>query len=352
MQEHCRPFGIELVYPGAIIASHPQAYHLRSEVQEAVRRTQQCIYAEGMHVMEHILLRPKNHRDNTCLLPIKPDIDCELCYEADEGDYCKDKQVDIPPCPESGDQNENTLVGTVTRTAAVIDDLTVEIKKEDCAEDDCPIYIPGSDPYSFLATIVLPAYAPQFRSQAAREWTQNLIYTSTPIHIGLNILWLDPKDMCAFEACYHRWLLSTRCADDCYDHFNLCDFIACFKNLKSCPLPSDEATASGCSRDMIQTASISHYGWRAMLHESDDSLYSLPHLHQMMDVRGGQMIPKSLEEIHKADSSITMAYRPVCHTVKGNEARKILIRRLILNGRAGLIGISIVVACVCDSAEL
>ena len=319
IQDHCGPFGIELVYPGAIVASHPQAYHLRSEVHEAIRRTQQCIYAEGMHVMEHILVRPKNRRDNTCLLPVKPDIDCELCYDEDEVDHCKDEQPGIPDCAEVVDQNENTLVGAVTHTAMAIDDLTVVPEKEGCAEDDCPVYIPGSDPYSFLATIVLPAYAPQFRSQAAREWTQNLIYASTPLHVGLNILWLDPKDMCDFEACYHRWLLSTRCADDCYDHFNLCHIIECFKNLKSCPPPPQETTDADCGGGIIQTASISHYGWRAMLHENDDSLYSLPHLHQMMNVRGGQMTPKSLEEIRKRGSEILTAYRPICPDVKGNE---------------------------------
>jgi hypothetical protein len=52
--------------------------------------------------------------------------------------------------------------------------------------------------------------------------------------VGLNILWLSPKQMCKFEAAFHNWLNWQRNADllceekeDAY-----CNFITCIKELQ------------------------------------------------------------------------------------------------------------------------
>jgi hypothetical protein len=67
----------------------------------------------------------------------------------------------------------------------------------------CPLRV---DPYSFRATVVLPAWPRRFRERAFRDFIERTIRTEAPAHVFLRICWVDAEQMCAFEAAYRPWL--------------------------------------------------------------------------------------------------------------------------------------------------
>ncbi|WP_103069642.1 hypothetical protein [Aquimarina sediminis] len=209
------PFSFQLVDLRKKIGDHPQQYNCLQEVTDAIEITKQCVQNTGMHLLEHILLRPKsdgecNHviidangerQPVSCLLPICPDYGCKI-------DWYPDMDKD-DPCAES---NPDELC-----------------------------YIPGSDPYSFWATMVLPAWDKRFRTAEARKAFEQLIYKEVPALVGINIVWLSPRDLCKFEDAYRVWLewevnkdpKKRSCGPD--DLSPTCRIVECIKNLVSEP---------------------------------------------------------------------------------------------------------------------
>ncbi len=57
----CGPFGIEIIDPAGVKAIHPATYPNRTSLQKARDELTYCLDAEGFHVIEHILLRPKEN---------------------------------------------------------------------------------------------------------------------------------------------------------------------------------------------------------------------------------------------------------------------------------------------------
>ena len=62
--EDCNLFGLEITHPNEVLATHPQRYFTKTSLDEAIERTRDCINAEGFHLIEHILLRPKQGISN------------------------------------------------------------------------------------------------------------------------------------------------------------------------------------------------------------------------------------------------------------------------------------------------
>lgn len=62
--QDCNLFGIEITHPKEVLATHPQRYTTQTGLNAAIARTQDCINAEGFHLVEHILLRPKTGISN------------------------------------------------------------------------------------------------------------------------------------------------------------------------------------------------------------------------------------------------------------------------------------------------
>lgn len=102
--------------------------------------------AEGMHVIEHILLRP-HVPETDVLLPI---------------DTAEDEQA---PCP--------------------------------CIED----------PYSFRVSILMPAWPIRFTDVDFRNYIERKIRLETPAHIFPKICWVNQDHMSLFEEAYRNWLL-------------------------------------------------------------------------------------------------------------------------------------------------
>lgn len=99
-------------------------------------------FHEGMHVVEHVLLRPFSAEDS--LMPVSLGEDCTLAAE---------------------------LV----------------------------------DPYSYRATVVLPALARRFRNQDMRRLVETTLRMEAPAHVSLKICWIDHAQLVELEAALESW---------------------------------------------------------------------------------------------------------------------------------------------------
>ncbi len=266
LETDCTTYGLMLVNPSGVVAYHPQWYDKLSSVEAAIERTKAITQRQGMHLLEHILLRPKpENSDKKCFLPIEPDRECVLCCPPIEED----------PCSQSDRSTTVNVSGTDTE---VVGTATVVLsdEKSPCEEDSiCEDYIPGADPYSFMATIVLPAWTKTSSTLEGREGIQKIIRTHLPAHVALTIKWLSPKEMCLFETCYHQWLLWMRCERVCYPSYDPCSLMDCLMELNSCPLSEEKPTNDFCGkRRKLILFDAANFMMNAMFTRNADSLYS------------------------------------------------------------------------------
>ncbi len=206
------PYSFGIIDPSKILAYHPNCHPDQTGAMRAASRVRECLEDHGMHLVEHILLRPQPQDKATCdcLLPVCPDFDCELNW--------RDELEEDDPC---------------------------------AAEENPPIaYIPGADPYSFWATLVLPAWHQRFRTSEGRLFFREMLHREAPAMVGFNILWLGPRQMCRFESALRRWL-DWYCNPDflCEDRENpLCDLVQCISEFRNDPPCITPEVASGdCS---------------------------------------------------------------------------------------------------------
>ncbi|HLK27339.1 MAG TPA: hypothetical protein VKT28_02070 [Puia sp.] len=181
----CEGFGIELISVEDIIAVNPQSYITDGAVCDAISRSKKLINAEGLHVVEHILLRPRSNKD------------CDDC------DCLKST------CNE-------TLCKFVWQEGDINDPCNNPVK-EIC-------FVPGSDPYSFIATIALPAWPQRFRSDESHAIIENLLQREAPAHVLLRVLWLTPHDLCCFESRFRRWNHWLTWDQHCKFDYKVCEF--------------------------------------------------------------------------------------------------------------------------------
>lgn len=97
----------------------------------------------GFHIVEHLLLRPRNTMDD--LLPI-----------------CNDNEKDIVNC-------------------------------------FC------KDPYSFRITVVLPGWLPITLNEGFRAFVERVFREELPAHLAIKFCWIGPKEMLAFEKSYFQF---------------------------------------------------------------------------------------------------------------------------------------------------
>lgn len=204
----CGSYGISLLEKSDIVAYNPQCYGSPEMACEAVERAKNLINGEGLHLVEHILLRPHCESDCECR--------GELCYhELSNCDFPAWKRSDdLDPC---------------------------HTQKDIC-------FIPGADPYSFIATVALPAWPERYRKEENRQLIENLLQREVPAHILLRILWLAPHDLCCFETFFKKWNRWLAQNKSCKDNFNSCDFIQflfhrkfeCLDNTRICHTCEEE----------------------------------------------------------------------------------------------------------------
>ncbi len=132
---------------GSILATKADA---EDKINAIATYLEDKYFREGMHIFEHILLRPI--QENTIT-----DTDIEEGY--------------FPECK----------------------------LKQDC---DCPI----SDYYSFRISVILPYWPIRFRNMDFRDYVEETIHRETPAHILAKICWLNLEHMNALEDSHRGWL--------------------------------------------------------------------------------------------------------------------------------------------------
>lgn len=130
------------------------------------------IEREGIHLIEHILLRPKTKLLDK-LLDIHTDVDCAQCKI--------------------------------------------------------------TDTYSFVMTAVMPYWPERFRDRNFRIFIENTLRSECPAHTVLNVCWVSPAQMDLFEKSYKKWLININSlpADDADRVASLKEFIECIQKLRS-----------------------------------------------------------------------------------------------------------------------
>lgn len=218
-----------------MVALNPQCYTTPDEVCAAMERAWKLINAEGLHVAEHILLRPRCREDCRC---------------EQYSDYCEN---------ETG-----------------CDFVWSETDVDPCADQPDVCFTPGTDPYSFIATVALPAWPVRFRNPDNRRLLEHILYREAPAHVLLRILWLAPHDFCCFENDYRqlgRWLGRK---ETCLEDFNRCDFLAflfdrnyeCLDECESCqPCGEEEYGTDFCSENWLQEPMSDPYKYLNQINE-------------------------------------------------------------------------------------
>lgn len=124
--------------------------------RDGIKLLKQVLNDEGMHVLEHLLLRP---------LPVADTI---TAADLTEGFF--------PLCP-------------------ALD--------PDC---DCPV----TDYYSFRVSIILPYWTERFRNMDFRAFAEKTIHRETPAHILPKFCWVSMYDMNRLEKAYSDWFAENR----------------------------------------------------------------------------------------------------------------------------------------------
>lgn len=166
-----------------IIAINPQCYPTMKEDCKAVERAIKLINIQGLHLIEHILLRPVKPEDCRCRRKLAAcGWDCEFPHWVQDDFECEGNEVHV-------------------------------------------CFKPGTDPYSFIATIFLPAWSKRFRDENERVLFERLLYREAPAHVLLRILWLRPLDFCRLESTMFDWQKWIAGFAACNVDFSLCNFI-------------------------------------------------------------------------------------------------------------------------------
>lgn len=166
-----------------IIAINPQCYPTMKEDCKAVDRAARLINIQGLHLIEHILLRPFKPEDCRCRRKLAAcGTDCDFPHWVQDDTECEGKDVHV-------------------------------------------CFKPGTDPYSFIATVFLPAWSKRFREEKERLLFERLLYREAPAHVLLRIIWLRPMDFCRLEYIMYEWQKWIAGYSACNVDFSLCNFI-------------------------------------------------------------------------------------------------------------------------------
>ncbi len=139
---------IEVISTGnKVVATSSLKYKTKTDADKIIKQfeaefKQDCPDAEGMLLIEHLLLRPRT--ETYKLMQVCLDQDCEFCGE--------------------------------------------------------------EDPYTFRASVYLPYWTDQFNNLNFRTYFENMIRTEAPAHIMLNVCWISNEQMRDLETKYKRWV--------------------------------------------------------------------------------------------------------------------------------------------------
>ena len=86
------------------------------------------------------------------------------------------------------------------------EDVFMPVQLNDTDEDCEEACIEVRDPYSFRATVFLPAWPKRFQNIRFRRMVERTLRLEAPAHVYLKICWISHCDMLMFEKIYNEWL--------------------------------------------------------------------------------------------------------------------------------------------------
>jgi hypothetical protein len=64
----------------------------------------------------------------------------------------------------------------------------------------------SEDFYSYRSSILIPTWTARFDNSEFRAIAEDIILENSPANVSLQVVWLDPDDMEAFEENYYSWM--------------------------------------------------------------------------------------------------------------------------------------------------
>jgi hypothetical protein len=74
-----------------------------------------------------------------------------------------------------------------------------------CLREDCG-FCGEEDPYSFRISVVLPYWAERFSNLHFRALLERTLREEAPAHVQVKVCWIGQRQMQAFDEAYHAWL--------------------------------------------------------------------------------------------------------------------------------------------------
>ncbi|MFK7798364.1 MAG: hypothetical protein AB8E82_13005, partial [Aureispira sp.] len=200
-------------------------------------------YSEGMHVIEHILLRPQaqdqhgfilsDDQDNPILQSYQfGEIDQQRIYsdelvlvgihqsnysirQDEEGGYIvvlsNNYDVAIGRYPEAlqtEDEAENKLLDILDYIKSfkrsempIFDRLKFTTKHRNDSQEHTT-----EDFYSLTLSIIMPTWPSRFQNSDFKELIKNIIILNAPVYVHIDLQWLNSEEMIKFEEVYYDWL--------------------------------------------------------------------------------------------------------------------------------------------------
>ncbi|MBO9634740.1 MAG: hypothetical protein J7578_16620, partial [Chitinophagaceae bacterium] len=231
-----------------MVAYNPNCYSSPEQACEAVARAKALINSEGLHLVEHILLRPR-------CAPVNNTVDCG-CHLLPNDEGWNDCKF---PYWKTGNEN-------------------------DPCDQQLPVcFEPGTDPYSFIATVIMPAWPERFRKQENKAMLEMMLQREAPAHVMLRVLWLTPHDFCCIEQAYKAWNRWLTQDGHCYDANAACKLIDllfnqpldCLQDLQVCePCTTGTSTKSICDEPAPAHERKMKCKDRSAMYEAINSLFN------------------------------------------------------------------------------
>ncbi|MCB0628416.1 MAG: hypothetical protein R2824_18860 [Saprospiraceae bacterium] len=169
------------------------------------------------------------------LAPACPD----CCHAVEIVDEQADSFCDTSPCADMEEVAQENVLSVLRGGVKTLDSN---------GKDNVSWYVPGADPYSFWASIVVPYWPKRFQNLNFRQFFQNTLRREVPAHIGLRICWLDPKQMREFEVAYRAWLTAISGRLECDLQETKCEMIEKLYGMKNV-YPPGQIHESVCDED-------------------------------------------------------------------------------------------------------
>jgi hypothetical protein len=216
----------------------------RTEIEKLIKYLHKLNrYSEGMHLVEHILLRPQAQDQHGFVLTDDQDGIILESYEfgnIDQQRTYSDEIINVGTYRENytirQDENNNYVIiladnydvsiakhPTLLKTELEAQDTLLDIIDyiRSFKKSEVPIYDKikfttrqqegsekhsESDFYSLTVSIVLPTWPSRFQNSDFRDLLRNIIVLNAPVYIHIDFQWMNTEEMAKFETVYFDWL--------------------------------------------------------------------------------------------------------------------------------------------------